>query len=249
MHLNSSNLICASLFTGVYDVNRSEMLAQDDFLLVEKWCRSIERLGLYGIIFHNNFSAKTVAEVHSEQLQFIRVDFPSSLNANVYRYVVYDDFLQKQGEQIQHIFFTDITDVEVIKSPFDDAFFLENPERLFCGDEEKILDNPWMREHGKHLRKVMPGFSDFEQKNKSQPLLNCGIIGGKVTVMRSLMNELARIHQTYTISNQTPYTLDMGAFNFAARTMFPHRLIHGSPVNTRFKRYETDRSDCWFRHK
>jgi hypothetical protein len=86
----------------------------------------------------------------------------------------------------------------------------------------------------------------FRQK---EVLLNCGIIGGNVQTMKTLVDSLAYIHRTYTIHNRTPYTLDMGAFNFVARTQFAQRLLHGAPINTQFKRYESDRSNCWFRHK
>jgi hypothetical protein len=41
----------------------------------------------------------------------------------------------------------------------------------------------------------------------------------------------------------------MGAFNYLARTQFNGHLRHGAPVNTVFKMYETERQDCWFRHK
>jgi hypothetical protein len=49
--------------------------------------------------------------------------------------------------------------------------------------------------------------------------------------------------------NKTEYTGDMGVFNYVARTQYNSQLIYGAPVNTVFKNYETERSDCWFRHK
>lgn len=90
---------------------------------------------------------------------------------------------------------------------------------------------------------------NYEQKNQKKTLLNCGIIGGNVQIMKMLMDSLADIHCTHIVHNQTPYTLDMGVFNFVARTQFAQRLLHGAPINTQFKRYESERSDCWFRHK
>jgi hypothetical protein len=243
------NVICASIFTGVYDVNRNEMLFQDDFSIVEKWYHSIQNSGLNGIIFHNNFSDETIAKCQSNAIQFIKVDFNGKLNGNVYRYIVYYDFLKKYGNQIENIFFTDIGDVEVIKSPFDDPYFQQNANAIFCGDEVAILDNEWMYAHCTHLRNSIANFADFEKKYKSEVLLNCGIIGGKASLLLLLMKELSRIHNTVTASNQTPYTLDMGAFNYIARTAFSEKIIHGFPVNTRFKAFETNRIDCWFRHK
>lgn len=245
----SGDLICASLFTGVFDVNRSEMLPDDNFHLIKKWCNSIQNLGLKGVVFHNNFSEKTIEEAQLKQVFFIKVDFNTMLNANVYRYLVYLDFMKKYGDQIQNIFFTDIADVAVVKNPFADLFYSQNPESLFCGDEEEIMDNPWMRDHCTHLRNLIPGFKEFEKLNKSETLLNCGVIGGKTALMVKLLEELCKIHLTCTVSNKTPFTLDMGAFNFVARTHFSNRIKHGQPVATRFKYFEDDRTDCWFRHK
>lgn len=249
MEFFPGNLICASLFTGVFDVNRGEMLPIDDFQIIERWCSSIQKLGLQGVVFHNNFSENIISENGNDNIHFIRVDFQTKLNANVYRYLVYFDFLKKYENQIQNVFFTDIADVEVVKNPFSDSFFTENPESLFCGDEEESFDNPWIRDHCTHLRNLIPEFEEFEEKNKTATLLNCGVIGGKREVILPMMEELARIHSRYTISNRTPFTLDMGAFNFVARRSFSGRLKHGFPINTRFKGYEAERSNCWFRHK
>lgn len=249
MYHISGNLVCASLFTGVFDVNRNEMLSDDNFHLIRKWCESIQKLGLKGIVFHNNFSEKTISEVQLECINFIKVDFNVRLNANVYRYLVYLDFLKEHGSQIKNLFFTDIADVEVVKSPFDELIFSSHPNSLFCGDEEKIVNNPWMRDHCTHLRNHIPEFIDFEEINGSEILLNCGVIGGKTAVMVELLEKLCEIHLTYTVSNKTPFTLDMGAFNYVARTSFSDRIIHGFPVTTRFKYYEDYREDCWFRHK
>ena len=245
----SGNLICASFFTGVYDVNRNQLHASDDFQVIEKWVRSVRKLGLQGIVFHNNFSEKTLSGHEDGQIQFFKVAFDTLLNANVYRYLVYFDFLKKYGHQVQHIFFTDIADVEVVKDPFTDPFFLKNSFRLFCGDEEEILSNPWMKDHCTHLRNQIPEFYHYEKENKSETLLNCGVIGGRKNVVLELLTHLVEIHTTHTSSNKTPFTLDMGAFNYVARTKFGIRLIHGFPVNTRFKGYESKRVDCWFRHK
>jgi hypothetical protein len=171
------------------------------------------------------------------------------LNANVYRYLVYLDFLKKHQFEVEHVFFTDIADVEVVKNPFTDPFFVQNPKSLFCGDEDEVLDNPWMKDHCTHLRNLIPEFLGFEERDKDEILLNCGVIGGNTDTMLTMLQELSKIHSTITISNETPFTLDMGAFNFVARTKFQDRIKHGFPVNTRFKSYESNRVDCWFRHK
>ena len=245
----AKNIICASIFTGIYDVNRNERLLQDDFSIVEKWYNSIHGLGLDGVIFHNGFSDPTILKYQTDSIRFIKVDYSGKFNGNVYRYMVYNEFLKKYESQIEHVFFTDIGDVEVVKNPFEDAYFKQNPHAIFCGDEPNVLDCTWMHNHCEHLRNQIPDFLDFEIKNKAETLLNCGIIGGKALVLTLLMEALAKMHKVVAFQNQTPYTLDMGVFNYTIRTLFPQNILHGFPVNTVFKNYESNRLDCWFRHK
>ena len=250
MHLDDNcQLICATILTGVYDVNRNELLRPDDFSIVQQWYDAVVRLGLRGIVFHNTFSAATVAAHENECVSFVSVDYDGILNANAFRYIIYHKFIGQYAAKIANIFVTDIADVEVVHNPFIQPLFRANPTSLFCGDEPAVLNNEWMIDHSTHLRNAIPLFAQYENNNAQQVLLNCGIIGGSVSVMRELTGQLAAIHRAHTVSNRTPYTLDMGAFNFVARTVFGARLVHGAPVNTQFKGYETDRTDCWFRHK
>ena len=152
-------------------------------------------------------------------------------------------------KEISNLFITDITDVEVIKNPFTSDTFLEKSGCLFCGDEPEVLDNEWMRNHCSHLRSSIPEFHIYEALNKHETLLNCGVVGGNITVMKLLFDKMVAIHNAFSFTNRTDYTLDMGVFNFVARTTFAHKIIHGEPVSTIFKKYENKRTDCWFRHK
>jgi len=243
------NLICATLLTSVYDVNRNELLVEDNFDLIKDWYYAILKLDLKGVVFHNTFSQKTVEIYQNERITFVAVSYDTRFSANVFRYLMYQDFIRRHFDKIANIFVTDITDVVAIQNPFKQPLFINHPDALFCGDEMKILDNEWMRDHSTHLRNSIPGFAAYEQKNRQEILLNCGIIGGNIQIMKTLMDGLADIHRTHTVHNQTPYTLDMGAFNYVARTQFAQHLRHGVPINTRFKQYESERFDCWFRHK
>ena len=245
----AKNIICASLFTGLYDVNRNETLAEDSFAAIQPWYESILALKIHAVIFHNNFSKETIDKYQNEFIKFEHVEFDKKYNANIYRYLVYQKYLTENKTSISNVFVTDITDVVVIKNPFADKLFLEKNDFLFCGDEIKILDNDWMNEHSTHLRNNIESFANYETKHKTSTLLNCGIIGGSIDTMLTLMNKLTTLHQKYSTTNDSAFTLDMGAFNFIARTNFAEKTIHGCPVNTEFKGYETDRKDCWFRHK
>ena len=243
-----SNLIVASHITGVYDVNRSTTLANDDFSLVADWANSITGLGLHGIIFHNNFPEATCNLHQSAHLHFIQVDHNPKYNPNVFRYAIYAQFLKNYARQINNIFFTDVSDVIALKNPFEEQLYRNNPTSIFCGDEPEVLENEWMQKHAQHLRSKIPDYTTYEANFKNATLLNCGVIGGNFSIVHPFIDELWSIHRQYNIDNDTPYTGDMGAFNFLARTRYQSKLIHGNPVNTEFKSYTADKV-CWFKHK
>lgn len=235
--------------TGVYDVNRNNLLQDDDYALVKDWAESMVALRLKGIIFHNNFTVETCEKFTNDCVSFQKVAYNPQFNPNVYRYFVYRDFLRIYAPRIKSLFVTDVSDVVAVQNPFTQLLFTQNPTALFCGDEPKILDNDWMKNHATHLRSKIADYADYERSFQKATLLNCGIIGGNTPVMQDFIEKLCLIHQQHNHDNATAYTGDMGAFNYLARTQFDAQLRHGAPVNTVFKMYEHDRLDCWFRHK
>jgi hypothetical protein len=106
-----------------------------------------------------------------------------------------------------------------------------------------------MQNHSEHLRSKIADYELYEKKFKTSTLLNPGIIGGNISVMLDFLEKLWYIHKTYNNNNTSAYTGDMGAFNYLVRTQFNNHSIYGSPVNTVFKSYQNNRTDCWFRHK
>jgi hypothetical protein len=245
----NTHLVMACHITGIHDVNRNMTLPDDNYELVKDWAESIARANLKGVIFHNNFSDETCKMFQNEAISFVKVDYDPQFNPNVFRYFVYRDFLQQQLAQIEGVFITDVTDVVLVKNPFTDPLFMENPTTLFCGDEPKTLHNDWMLAHSEHLRNNIPDFASYESAFANQTLLNCGIIGGTSALFLDFLKQLCIIHQEANRNNKTAFTGDMGAFNYLARTQFNEQIIHGTPVNTVFKGYENERTDCWFRHK
>lgn len=247
--LPNTNLIMACHITGVYDVNRNTTLDNDTYELVRDWAESVAAKKIRGIIFHNSFTPETCEKFKNEYITFIKINYDNQFNPNVYRYFVYQDFLQNHIHYFNSIFVTDITDVTLAKDPFIDPLFIENPLAIFCGDEPKKLNNEWMMAHSTTLRNNIVDFVEYESKFGNETLLNCGIIGGRAPLFFDFIQKLCAIHKQANRDNQTAYTGDMGAFNYLARTQFNNQLKYGSPVNTVFKMYENERQDCWFRHK
>jgi len=243
------NVVLSCLITGVYDVNRNTVLKSKDISLFREWAGSLTKLGLQGILFHNDLPDSVCANSQNEHIGFIRVPYAAEFNPNVYRYFVYQQFLANHVHEIKNLFITDVSDVVVAQNPFIHPFFIKNANSLFCGDEPKQLANEWMQEHSAHLRATISDYASYEEEFSEAALLNCGIIGGSYSVMVGFINRLALIHANHNRNNVTAYTGDMGAFNYLARTQFNDRLLHGPPVNTVFKMHESDRGYCWFRHK
>jgi hypothetical protein len=235
--------------TGIYDVNRGTTLVSDDFLIVKRWADSIAKLSLKAILFHNNLSPATCKAHQNKYLHFINIVHNNQYSPNVYRYFVYRHFIKDHLNTETPFFITDVTDVVAGSNPFTHPLFIGNPTALFCGDEPKTLEEPWMNLHSAHFRKQVPGFADYEEKFKKETLLNCGIIGGNGGLMKNLIEKLCSVHERYNKNNSTAYTGDMAAFNFLARTEFNKQVHHGEPVNTVFKAYQQNRTDCWFQHK
>lgn len=244
-----SEIIMGCLLTGIHDVNRNTVLDDDDYSLVKDWVDSIIALNLHGVIFHNNFSVKTCLKFSNKNIQFVKVEHNYIFNPNVYRYFIYRDFLEENKPNIKKVFCTDISDVVLMKNPFEQPLFLDNPIKLFCGDEPKKLNDEWMLDHSTHLRNNIFDYAAYEETFKETQLINCGIIGGDIKVISKFIEELTTLHEKYNQDNQTAFTGDMGAFNYLARTKYNHLLCHGVPVNTTFKQFETENKKCWFRHK
>ena len=245
----AGNLILACLITGIYDVNRSTTLEGDDYELVRVWAESLAKAGVKGILFHNSFSEETCRNYTNEYLSFEKISPDPRFNPNVFRYLVYLDYLEKLSNPPTYIFVTDVSDVTLVNNPFTDTLFTQSPNTLFCGDEPTQLANEWMLAHASNLRSQIEDYADYEARFGTETLLNCGIIGGHYPIFFDFLQQLAAIHRRYNSENRTAYTGDMGAFNYLVRTKFNDRLRHGFPVNTVFKAYEETRSDCWFRHK
>ncbi len=244
----SNRLILGCHISGVYDVNRSQILSDDDFSIIEKWANSIAKLNLQAIIFHNNFSEATVLKYQSAHLLFIKITHDIRFNPNVFRYCVYSQFLEKYCDTIDSLFVSDVSDVLVLKNPFIQTLFTANSDFVFCCDEPTNWDNEWMQLHGSHLRIKIKDYAEVESENKSERLLNCGVIGGTIQAIKPLIESIWKIHENYNSDNTISFTGDMGAFNYIMRKNYKNRILHGTPVNSEFKAYFDDGTN-WFQHK
>lgn len=240
------NYILSSYITQVPDAQRHVHWKDDDFSIMESWYESIKKHDLTAIVLHDNLSKEFINRYSNKNVKFYRVKNDKQHDPSSFRWIQYKDFLDRYGYYIDSVFFTDISDVEVLKNPFEQELFKErNNEYVFSGDELIKLNCPWMDEKRLGFSKFLEGYGEFYRKYSDEKLLNAGLFGGKLEKVNPLVKKMAEISDSVRYNN---FNSDMPIFNFVLRTSgFP--IIHGAPMNTGFKKYENDNTTCWFKHK
>jgi hypothetical protein len=186
------------------------------------------------VIFHDCLQS---GFVNSPFIQY-RMVAPCPTKTGIsYRWMVYYDYLQKHHHTA--FFCIDSTDVIIQRNPF--GYIL--PGTIYCGDEVgNTWDNVWVQRHNEpHVV-----FEDyFQVKDGTLPLLNAGIVGGYFDAVFPIVETLQE--QAVREARRPEVHADMATLNYAVRkSQVP--VVHGLPVNTRFKYYEDD-SRAWFKHK
>ncbi len=229
------NIILTSYFVYAADPQRKKRWsAQIDELmsLINSCIKHKQHL----IVFSDCF----VDSVNSEYIEFVRSQPSKTHSPNVYRWLVYFEWMQ--NNDFEKIWFVDSTDVELLKNPFK----MMQDDILYCGDEfDMLTDNSWMRNNQeKHFS--IPDYRQVISKYAKETLINCGIVGGCYDIMYTLIETWARIHKNKTVGMM--HSTDMAIFNYVARKHFNDKLMHGSKINTRFKKFEYNKTALW-KHK
>jgi hypothetical protein len=167
----NKQLILACHFTGIYDVNRNTTLNDDDYSIVREWAESIAALQLKGIIFHNNFTAETCSKYQDKHLTFIKIDHNPRFKPNVYRYLIYRDFLRAHSAELESVFVTDVSDV---------VLFLPKTLALFFAatSPKPFIMNGWNR-IPRICAAKLPIMQRMKPLSKMRP---CSIAGSSVGI-------------------------------------------------------------------
>jgi hypothetical protein len=134
----------------------------------------------------------------------------------------------------------DSTDVEMLSDPFS----VIKSDMLYAGDEYSKISS-WLS--GRNSKFNPPDYNDIVDANKTELLLNAGVVGGNSSICMEFLSLLTSYHTTYNTAG-VQRSFDMPGFNYTIWKHFKDRLIHGDPVNTKFKKYEYDYTK-WWKHK
>lgn len=208
-----------------------------------EWADSLAALNLRGVVFYSGISVAFISRTYPH-IEFIHApsvfnEWPEADNWNAVdlRWLVYQNWLKKTLEPAA--FFTDISDVLVKQDPFP----LIREDVLYCGDEPRTLSHDWM--YMAASRAGDQSMRQFIDANRNLPLLNAGVIGGKIATLRLFVDRLFDVGL-----KECRYTVDMLYVNYVARNLPADlSLQHGQPVNSVFRGNQRDRTDVWFVHK
>lgn len=237
----NKNAVFASFFNHGVDVQRGTTW-QADISKIMALIESVKKCNERIFIFHNCFTDEQTKFFQDQSVKFIQCEPPADVLPNMARWIVYDEYLQRFQNDFESLFFVDSTDVEMLRSPFNDMQL----EKIYVGDEfNQVLGCEWMKNFEAPQFKH-PEYESVISKHKEKRLLNCGIVGGHISIIRHLIHHLANLHREY--SRNTVYSNDMAVFNFLAHSKYLSIIEHGEKVNTRFKKNEYNKTS-WFKHK
>ena len=235
-----SNYIISSYLTTGIDQQRGAFLRTNLDNYIWEWYSSLIYLGLNGVVLHDRLSTDFIARFPG--VKFYRVPPVRNYQIYDYRWVIYLNFLKTHP--LDNCFFTDISDVRVIKDPFIQPEY--SSENLYCGDETGSLgENEWMQ-RSVYCPQLMKQRYFEEIILSDLPVLNAGIVGGGYDIMLKFVTNMAHIVEGLK-DREDDGSCDMALFNYVMHGCFIP--IHGEPVNSIFRAEETDRTDVWFKHK
>jgi hypothetical protein len=143
----------------------------------------------------------------------------------------------------EKVFCIDSTDVKVLKNPFNHM----ESGMLYVGDEiGNTWENEWVRKYNEPYIRI-PDYKEIKSEYKDSILLNAGLIGGDIKVIKYLCDYFVN-HILQEPYNPLVHT-DVALVNYFARRFFIDALVHGEPVNTKFKQFESNNQKAWFCHK
>lgn len=242
------NYIVSSLFTTCIDPIRNTRWFPSSNIM-DTWYNSglniiKQNSNLKLLVFYDQLELSFIQKYDTECITFIKVEDCNNYSPHDYRWLIYNNFLINNINEITNIFFTDISDVIIKQNPF---LFVEN-DTLYVGDEyEYPWENWWSSSRIDYYLNNLDDFKEIYTKNKNSSFLNAGILGGNKNIV---LKFLGLMEYFIEITLNKPYeTTDMILFNYILYKYFPYNIKHGEPINSKFKLNETHRDDVWFIHK
>lgn len=233
--LGSNFTVMGAFFNSQPDPQRG-IRWEPDFNLVKDWVHSIIDNGGEAHLLHDCFTDLPNIKGFTPH----KVSTAKAFKPNNYRWIAYHNLLQHLKLKTDFLFLTDTTDVTLLKAP--------TPEKgyLYVGDEKnQTLDSPWLKRIEDTLITI-PDYFELIDPLRNKPLLNIGILGGDINLVKLYLAVHYEINFAYN-QNKGGST-DMGTGNYVLYKYFRDKIKYGEEVNTIFKEFRAN-NFSWFMHK
>ncbi|MCW3127528.1 MAG: hypothetical protein JWO03_3186 [Bacteroidetes bacterium] len=256
-----SEVIFACYFVHQADPIQGMIRRTPDINYIAPWYKSIEKIGVTGIIVHDGLDEDFIAKHQTDGILF-RKYRPGLYSIFEERWFAFYLFLSQTN--IKHAFISDINDVYITKNPFE---ILTNDLALYVGKDNanKIKNSEWM----------LAELAEFEKDSgikapflyRYQHAYNAGVMGGSRVILLFLMSRVI----CYILLTKTSSHKDMTLLNLCIHEHFFPRigqdlfnprlttkeddiraaheyLVTGYPFNSDFQKQQLN-SDAYFIHK
>ena len=203
---------------------------EDQLTLVEDWVKSVIKTGLKPHIISDH-PIPRILEAFPEIQNFV---YHSNKSQSVFKERW--RLVSKHLETYKHksIVITDLFDVTIVKNPY--RMFMNNID-IFLGSEPESISPDT-----KAGRWLLHQFrSNIPEYVHNKPILNCGIVAGWYKPVKYLVDQLSAL----TIVDDMPVLnrlVHNPSFQYTA-------WFNGEPLHSKFKHFETNRTDVCIIHK
>lgn len=245
---NFKNVIMTTYFCKKKDPQRNTYAPCNDIKYIKPWYYSIKKLGLNGIIFHDGMSKEFINKYQTDKIKFVYVNSNKyDYSLNDLRFFVYYDYILNNNN-IENVFMTDGNDVTVVQNPFKDC------NTIMVGhDANGNGTQTYLNFKNNTIKKWLNHFNNNNWKYKidyikNKKCYNAGILGGNRQDIIKFLKNMVIIFKQMNSSQKTK-DLNIIVFNYVIYTIFNNNVKSGSPICSRFKKYENNRKDVYFIHK
>ena len=239
------HILVSLLFSQKKNSVHTRWVVKDDLAgYIAEWHQSVNEHKVNSLVFHDGLPEDFIKEHTTEFVKFRQVDADIYNTCDV-RWVVYDKFMQEEGHEYDYVFATDISDVVIGKTPWDDLDKYDKSV-LFSGEDSHRYSSGWIQDRNNKLKDSLPEVYRHIAENKKERLVNPGIIGAASETFKEYCRMMADL---VVKGGPIPLSVDMSYHNYIVRTYYQSRVVHGAPVNSVYRKLQKDRKDVWFIHK
>ena len=228
------DVIVSSYFTSKEDPQRKAKVSVNCFHYMVRWFTGIMRFNLNVIVFHDNLKNEWIKRIEMiyPRVSFIKTNL-NGRSTNDARYYILWNYLVTHPE-INRVFLTDLSDIQILGSPFHLMDIMGN-RMIYIGMDEPFYfsskESRWM--NNVFARCYGNGKSNIKgtQAMAMQSLYNAGIIGGTREMMLAMLYKV--LHWLDRASKTQ--NCNMVAVNIVAHIHFFEELYTGYPLQNGYK--------------